>query len=346
MKKQMHMHMQIRRISTFHIDNTPKGKLGPYLGVLKMASAVAGTVVVSVGAGYLMMSQYIEKKWPSPPEAKRAETRRLLRGAAMREHIAPDPRIAYLFLLRALEQIYQDGAPEDSPGVQELVVRLARAAEGMGEFKPAIQMLQQGLERIKETGLWEDRQRVRIARALGPLLVREKNYEEAMQVYKGALQAINRLEIAQQGADLLVEKANCITSFAELLALKGDLEPASILLSSVLVDIRKQQTAKVDDWTCLDSVVMLNLAQVANQQGSRQRSRDWAMTALKTTAHRGVRACDNCKTHLIQHLAEMELAAGKPEEALRLFRQALEHGRKTGTGDLEEIKQKVLLAKE
>ncbi|KAJ2909857.1 hypothetical protein GGI21_001461, partial [Coemansia aciculifera] len=103
-----------RGISTFHIDNSFRGKLQPYLGALTLVSTVAGLVVVGIGGLYVLVNQHLDSKYPTPPAVTNKTTRRLLRGAALREHIAPNAQIAYVFLLQALTQLYKDGFAEQS----------------------------------------------------------------------------------------------------------------------------------------------------------------------------------------------------------------------------------------
>ncbi|KAJ1963892.1 hypothetical protein GGI12_001767 [Dipsacomyces acuminosporus] len=262
----------------------------------------------------------------------------------MREHIAPNPQIAYMFLLRALEQIYEDGQlSQESPEVQEIIVRLANAASKMGESGPAEEMLRDAWNNVVDgqgspvsspvlvakDGLvvayeekWRDEQIGRIAQVLGPLLIDRGDHQASIRTFGAALQAIkrleNRLDKAKEDADqdvakevdgLHLKQANFVTSLGEAFALAGDSKTAKALLESVLVDIRKRgdehSSKAVDEWTCLDAIVMLDLAQVCNNMGEKDDSLAWANSALGITQeNKGVRACDNCQEHLLRHIAQ------------------------------------------
>ncbi|KAJ1823680.1 hypothetical protein GGH91_000220 [Coemansia sp. RSA 2671] len=328
-----------RSISTFHIDNSFRGKLQPYLGAITLVSTVAGSVVVGVGGLYLLINRHLDEKYPSPPEISNKETRRLLRGAALREHIAPNPSIAYVFLLRALTQLYKDGFAEHSPAVQETVLRLATAADKMGEGQAAEQMLQ---------GVWDhaiadkrDSMLARASRVLGPLLTARGAYDEAVGVYGVAVQALKRLEAGGDVDALRLDTANVVTSLAEVFALKGDCPSAEALLSGVLVDIRGRPAEGVDGWTCLDAVVMLDLAQVCEKTERPGESAAWANSALKVTrGHRGVWACDNCETHTLFHLGRLAEASDR-DTAHVFYSRALDLARSSNTGNIEEIKASI-----
>ncbi|KAJ2721611.1 hypothetical protein GGI07_003848 [Coemansia sp. Benny D115] len=355
-----------RRISSFHMDDSPRGKLEPYMGAIKLVSAVAGLVVVSIGGLYLAVNHYLDANWPAPKEVTRRETRRLLRGAALREHLAPNPQVAYLFLLRALEQIYADGVlAEGSEAVQELVVRLARAADQMGESGPALNMLWESWRRCteeKDNGyedVWRRKQVCRVAEVLGPMVMRSGDAQAAIEVYGRALREAKGLDDGMpdsdvQGLDdLRVVEAGFVASLGEAFALSGDLDSARVLLQGLLGEIRERNERRlaekpanarlpVDKWTCLDAIVMLDLAQVALRQEGPEQSSRWALSGLEATqAQKGVRACDNCQSHLVCHLALLAERSGDLDNARRLYATALEHSRKTHTGNIEQIKQNV-----
>ncbi|KAJ2750272.1 hypothetical protein GGH94_005702 [Coemansia aciculifera] len=329
-----------RGISTFHIDNTARGKLQPYMGAITLVSTVAGLVVVGIGGLYFLVNRHLDAKYPSPAEITNRDTRRLLRGAALREHIAPNPSIAYMFLLRALTQLYKDGFAEHSSVVQETVLRLATAADKMGERQAAEQML---------LGVWAnavkekwDGMVARVARVLGPLLTARGAYEEAVDVYGMAVQALRRLEVGGDVDALHLDTANIVTSLAEVFALKGDCASAEALLSSVLVDIRARPSEGVDAWTCLDAVVMLDLAQVCEKSERPGESAAWANSALKVTReHRGVWACDNCESHTLFHLGKLAEAASNRDSAHVFYSRALDLARRSNTGNIEQIKASI-----
>ncbi|KAJ2488507.1 hypothetical protein IWW37_004737 [Coemansia sp. RSA 2050] len=329
-----------RSISTFHIDNSFRGKLQPYMGAITLVSTVAASVVAGIGGLYFLINRHLDEKYPSPPEITNKETRRLLRGAALREHIAPNPSIAYAFLLRALTQLYKEGFAEHSPAVQETVLRLATAADKMGERQAAEQILR---------GVWDnavaekwDGMLARTAHVLGPLLTARGAYEEAVDVYGVAVQALRRLEEAEGDVDALhLDTANVVTSLAEVFALKGDCSSAEALLSGVLVDIRARPSEGVDGWTCLDAVVMLDLAQVCEKTERPEESAAWANSALKVTReHRGVWACDNCESHTLFHLGKLAEASDR-DSAHVFYSRALDLARKSNTGNIEEIKASI-----
>ncbi|KAJ2238138.1 hypothetical protein IWW45_000325 [Coemansia sp. RSA 485] len=361
-QKQQPLTIFRRPISTFHMDNTPRGKLQPYLGAIKLISLVSGSVVISILGLYAATNYYLDSNYPVPPTITRKETRRLLRGAAMREHLVPNAHIAYVFLLRALEQIYQDKQlGEESAEVQEIVVRLATAASLMGEQEPAMKMLEGCWERVaddqevkKDSGypdMWQKEQIGRIAKVLGPLATDKGEFDRAVQVYGVALQAARFLDTridVEQRDRLRAQTAGFVASLGETFALKGDYESARVLLLGLLAEIRQRnqdvgaEANRVDQWTCLDAVVMLNLAQVFAQLRSMDESSEWATSALAATAkNQGVRACDNCYTHTVYHMGTIAEAKGKNGDALVMYRKALEHGRKTKTGNIETIKSSI-----
>ncbi|KAJ2853002.1 hypothetical protein J3B02_003329, partial [Coemansia erecta] len=334
-----------RFISTFHIDNTPRGKLQPYMGAIKLISLVSGSVVASIMGLYVAMNYYLDSTYPVSALIERKETRKLLRGAAMREHLVPNPQIAYVFLLRALEQIYADKQlSEDSAEVQEIVVRLASAASKMGEREPAERMLEDCWAKIADNqgelkneeyeGVWQRQQICRIAQVLGPLVTEKGDFDRALQIYGVALQASRQLDNSQvdikERDRLRAQTAGFVASLGENFALKGDFESASVLLQGLLAEIRdrnqlvtKESSKKIDQWTCLDAVVMLDLAQVFGQQGKNEESEAWTNSALAaTTRHEGVRACDNCYTHSIYHLGTLAEKTGKVDDALIMYRKA------------------------
>ncbi|KAJ2836176.1 hypothetical protein FBU31_001441 [Coemansia sp. 'formosensis'] len=335
------LRQQRRGISTFHIDNTARGKLQPYMGALTLVSTVAGLVVVGIGGLYFLVNRHLDAKYPSPAEVTNKETRRLLRGAALREHIAPNASIAYMFLLRALTQLHKDGFAEHSMAVQETVLRLATAADKMGERQAAEQMLQRLWDSAAEHK-W-DSMVGRAARVLGPLLTARGAYDEAVDVYGTAVQALRRQE--EEGGDvdaLHLDTANVVTSLAEVFALKGDCASAEALLSGVLVDIRARPADGVDAWTCLDAVVMLDLAQVCHKSERPGESAAWANSALKATrGHRGVWACDNCEAHTLLHLGRLAEAANDKDSAHVFYSRALDLARRSNTGNIEEIKASI-----
>ncbi|KAJ2131512.1 hypothetical protein IW136_005282, partial [Coemansia sp. RSA 678] len=243
------------------MDNTTRGKLQPYMGMIKLLSTVSGLVVVSVGGLYFYINYYLDKNYPIRPEITSKATRKLLRGAALREHIAPDPQIAYMFMLSALEQIYSDGdLDESSEAVQEIIVRMAHAAAQIGEQKPAKQMLETAWDKVVDSdgrihGLgdsesWRMQQVCRVADALGPLLMDCGEYKTAIRTYGTALQAARTMQ-NDDSDDLLLKQANYVTSLGEAFAMDKDYESARTLLSSVLVDIKKREQPKnvVDKWT-------------------------------------------------------------------------------------------------
>ncbi|KAJ2579683.1 RasGAP protein, partial [Coemansia sp. RSA 1836] len=332
-----------RGISTFHIDNTARGKLQPYLGAITLVSTVAGLVVVGIGGLYVLVNRHLDSKYPTPAEVTNRTTRRLLRGAALREHIAPNPQIAYMFLLRALTQLYKDGFAEQAPVVQETIVRLATAADKMGERQAAEQMLRGVWENTAGDDVWRDGMVARVARVLGPLLTARGAYEESVDVYGAAVQALGRLEAGGGDLDALhLDKANLITSLAEVFALAGDCDSAEALLSSVLVDIRARPQLAVDSWTCLDAVVMLDLAQVCDKTERHGESAAWANSALKVTrGHPGVWACDNCESHTLLHLGRLAEKAEDKDSAHVFYSRALDLARRTNTGNIEEIKDAI-----
>ncbi|KAJ2005172.1 hypothetical protein H4R26_002104 [Coemansia thaxteri] len=349
--------LQRRAISTFHMDNSARGRLQPYMGAIKLVSAVAGLAMVGVGGLYVWVSRHLEATYPTPAEVTNRQTRRLLRGAALREHIAPDPAIAYLFLLRALSQLYKDGFSERSRVVQETVVRLAAAADRMGEHAAAEQLLWDTWGVVEAAGeadarndageadTWRDAQIARVARVLGPLLTRRGAHERSVAVYGAAVRALERLDDGGGSGDAVrLALANAITSLGEAFALVGDCDSAEALLASVLADIRRRpQAAGVDAWTCLDAVVMLDLAQVSLRAGRRDDSAAWAGSALAATAQRrGVWACDNCETHTLVHLGRVAEASGDRGSARVFYSRALELARRSRTGNIEQIKACIL----
>ncbi|KAJ2744791.1 hypothetical protein GGI20_002684 [Coemansia sp. BCRC 34301] len=333
-------HLRYRGISTFHIDNSVRGKLQPYLGAITLVSTVAGLVVVGIGGLYVLVNRHLDSKYPTPAEVTSNTTRRLLRGAALREHIAPNAQIAYMFLLRALTQLYKDGFEEKSVVVQETIVRLATAADKMGERQAAEQMLWGVWANAEGNDVWRDGMKARVARVLGPLLTARGAYKESVDVYGTAVQALGRLEEGSGDLDgVLVDKANLITSLAEVFALAGDCDSAEALLSGVLVDIRARTAQEVDLWTCLDAVVMLDLAQVCDKTERPQESAAWANSALKATRkHRGVWACDNCEAHTLFHLGHLAEKADDKDSAHVFYSRALDLARQTNTGNIEQIK--------
>ncbi|KAI8318385.1 hypothetical protein GQ54DRAFT_318944 [Martensiomyces pterosporus] len=355
------------------MDNSVRGKMQPYMSAIKLISAMAGLVVVGVGGFYLALNHYLDTNWPAAPEITRKETRKLLRGAAMREHVAPNPQIAYMFLLHALQQIYADGElDEESPVVQEIIVRLARAAAKMGEKAPAEQMLsdawakvvdgqgvpvagpvvikskdQGGVIKYKEE--WRDEQIGRIAEVLGPLQIERSDHQAGLRTYGAALQAVKRVEnrtaenAVAEVDQLHLKQANIVTSLGETFALTGDCKTAKTLLESVLVDIRKRNESRerrgVDEWTCLDAIVMLDLAQVSERMGEVDDSAAWANSGLAVTREgKGIRACDNCQSHLVYHFGMLAEKKGDLKAALEFYGKALDHSRKTSTGNIEQTK--------
>ncbi|KAI7821300.1 hypothetical protein BX661DRAFT_173411 [Kickxella alabastrina] len=375
-----------RPISTFHMDPTPRGKLQPYLGTLKLISTVSGLVVLGIGALYLALNHHLSAEYPISSEITDRQTRKLLRGAALREHIAPSPHVAYLFLLRALELIYAEGRlSEDHPAVQEIVVRLARAAALMGERDPAEKMLWALWEKCQaqeasggcgkegEEAVWWREQTVRVAEVLGPLVV-ARDARKAVDLYGRALRAAKELaelegldELDEPGDlgthaaelqrrdNLHVRQASLVASLGEAFALSGDTQSAQLLLKGLLSEIRtRNDTAaaaaaltgkvkkKADKWTCLDAVVMLDLAQVALGLGELAEARSWASDSLRVARKdEGVRACDNCQAHLIHLLGQIAMKNGDEQDALTMYRLALEFARKTQTGNIESIKSDI-----
>ncbi|KAJ1949005.1 hypothetical protein FBU59_001340 [Linderina macrospora] len=89
---------------------------------IKIISGLATLVILGSASFYIYINHHLETTYPVSPLITEPSTRKLLRGAALREHVAPDPSIAYLFLLKALEEIHATGElAEESPEVQELV---------------------------------------------------------------------------------------------------------------------------------------------------------------------------------------------------------------------------------
>ncbi|KAJ2517652.1 hypothetical protein GGI11_003097 [Coemansia sp. RSA 2049] len=383
---------QHRAISTFQMDNTVRGRLRPYVGMLKLVSAVSGLLVLGVGGFYVALNQHLDTNWPPDPRITSRETRRLLRGAAMREHVAPDPQMAYVFLLHALQQVYRDGvlSEHDEP-VQELQVRLARAASLLGERKPAMGILLRAWRRVVDdldrfrVGLQEDpdadgaatqygedwvlAQVCRVAEVLGPMLLLDKDHALATRVYGTALRAAKTMGDRRtrgperqsngtvEGSDpdpapdpdgdrLRLRQINYATSLGEAFAIKGDLASANLILRGVLHEISersKHRTAAgsgVDGWTCLDAVVMLDLAQVAQQAGELDEARAWADSGLLAVAKQTPRpwACDNCQGHLMHQLGAIAESRGDRKAAAGVYSKALDHCRATGTGNIEQIK--------
>ncbi|KAJ2654247.1 hypothetical protein IWW48_006232 [Coemansia sp. RSA 1200] len=377
-----------RTISTFQMDNTLRGRLRPYIGMVKLVSAVSGLLVVGVGGFYVALNHHLDTNWPTDPRITGRETRRLLRGAAMREHVAPDPQMAYMFLLHALQQVYKDGelAEHDEP-VQELQVRLARAASLLGERAPAKSILLRAWSRVVDdldrfrVGLqkedpdppggaatryaedWVLGQVCRVAEVLGPMLLLDKDHALATRVYGTALRAAktmgdrrrrgsgdksNNGTVDGDSADgglLQLRQINYATSLGEAFAIKGDLASANLILRGVLHEIRERNkhraaAAGVDGWTCLDAVVMLDLAQVARQAGELDDARAWVDSGLQAVAAQEPRpwACDNCRGHLMYQLAAIAESKGDRGRAASVYSKALEHCRSTGTGNIEQIK--------
>ncbi|KAJ1720549.1 hypothetical protein LPJ53_004828 [Coemansia erecta] len=333
-----------RRISSFHIDNSARGKMQPYIGAIKAVSLVAGLVTVSIGGLYLATNHHLDTTYPVPSTIRRKETRRLLRGAALREHIAPNPQVAYMFLLRALEQIYADGElAEDTPEVQAIIVRLATAASLMGERKPAQAMLEGAWPHAVRSG---DTERIcTVAEVLGPLLREDGSFDRALEVYGEALRAGRQMDEASSGDAqkqdaVRARVAGLVASLGETFALKGEKDNARVVLEGLLEEIRERGEGKqVDQWTCLDAVVMLDLAQVAENARD---ARAWANSAVeRAQRNAGVKACDNCHVHGVFQLGQLLAADGDTEGALRMYKSALELGRRTGTGNIERIKESI-----
>ncbi|KAJ2316786.1 hypothetical protein IWW52_003457 [Coemansia sp. RSA 2704] len=331
----------------FH-NNTPRGKLQPYMRTIKLVSAVSALVFFSVGGFCVYLNDYLDRTYPAHPAITNKATRKLLRGAALREHIAPDPRIAYMFLLRALEDIYADGElSEDSEAVQEIIARMADAAAQAGERGPAEQMLEDSWSKVeqKKTGEsegWRMQQICRLADVLGPLQTSQGKHSAAISTYGAALRAskaAHELADNSQHEEFLLKQANYVTSLGEAFALSGDYDSAHTLLSSVLVDLNeRQQSGKVDKWTCLDVVVMLDLAQVEHKRGDIKQSRQWAEAGLSVTGKWSrVGACDNCQAHLLAHLAKLSESQGDIKGALQYYELGLKHFNDTQTGDLEKL---------
>ncbi|KAJ1800105.1 hypothetical protein LPJ59_001349 [Coemansia sp. RSA 2399] len=369
-----------RGISTFHMDNSFRGKLQPYLGMIKVISSLSGMVVIGVGVFYFALSHHIDSKWPADARITNKETRKLLRGAAMREFVAPNPQMAYLFLLRALEQIYKDGElAEDSETVQELEVRLANAAGRLGEREPAEKILFSTWDRVVDdkdrfkVGVpkdaaaaaaagsgrqyeeeWVLDQVCRIADVLGPLLLGRQAHEQAIRIYGTALRAAkgvsDRLQstASEEGSrmsELELKQISYATSLGEAFGMKGDLATAKMLLGGVLHEIKERNklaadgSSKVDGWTCLDAVVMLDLAQVAQKADSVDESKAWIASGLQVTEQRsGVWACDNCQSHLLYQLGALSEQTGDKKKAMNVYARALEHSRTTNTGNIDRIK--------
>ncbi|KAJ2804442.1 hypothetical protein H4R20_002507 [Coemansia guatemalensis] len=364
---------QRRVISTFHMDNTPRGKLEPYMSAVKIVSSIAGLVMLGVGGFYIALNRYIDQNWPVPAEVTRKETRKLLRGAAMREHVAPDPRIAYMFLLRALEQIYSDGElAEDSETVQEIVVRLANAAARIGERGPAENMLDVAWGRVVDdkgrlvanpvakprrvSDEWRYMQVCRVAEVLGPLQIDGEKYEAAIRTYGTALRAAkyaldqhNSSVNGDERDELLLKHANYVTSLGEAFALSGDIESAKTLLMGVLKELRERQAGQTeytrsiaDMWTCLDAVVMLDLAQIAQRSGQLDESEKWANSGLAVVRKwPGVASCDNCQSHLLAHLAHVAELDADHDSALDIYSTALSHAKKTGADNAHRVEAAV-----
>ncbi|KAJ2556374.1 hypothetical protein EV175_002051 [Coemansia sp. RSA 1933] len=361
------------------MDNSTRGKLRPYMGVIRVISSLAGIVVVAVGGFYFALNHYIDENWPTDAQVTNKEIRKLLRGAAMREHVAPDPQMAYLFLLRALELIYKDGElAEDSELVQELEVRLANAAERLGEHKPAEKILfgawnrvVDGKDRFKvgvpkdSTPGSSDRQYLeawvldqvcRIADVLGPILLGRQAHDEAIRIYGTALRAAKVVsdqmpdtkDKESKMGELELRQINYATSLGEAFAMKGDLASSKMLLGGVLHEIKEHnnkqaadyRSSKVDGWTCLDAVVMLDLAQVAQKADDAEEASAWVASGLQATQERsGVWACDNCQSHLLYQLGMLSERAGDKRKAMRVYSKALEHSRTTNTGNIDQIKE-------
>ncbi|ORX64286.1 hypothetical protein DL89DRAFT_272538 [Linderina pennispora] len=317
---------------------------------IKIVSGIAGLVALGSAGFYLYINHHLDTNWPASPLITNPATRKLLRGAALREHLAPNAPIAYLFLLRALEQIQQDGKlPEESPEVQELVVRLASAARAAGETAAAEQLLKRawamvvdgqgraicapvvvGAVTVQYPEQWRDRQIGQIADQLGPLLTGQGRAAEAVRVFGAALQAAKRQEENDEDA-MLLRQANLVTSLGEAFALHGDVDSARALFESALVDVQKR--AGDGPWACLDAVLMYNLAQISARA---EEKRAWANSALSVVRkQRDVRACLNCETHVVRLLGGMAELQGDLAEAKKLYDKSLELARRSGTGNIE-----------
>ncbi|KAJ2776497.1 hypothetical protein H4R18_005646 [Coemansia javaensis] len=351
------------------MDDSWRGRLQPYMGALKVVSATATLMLAGVGGAYWLLSWHIDRNWPVAPEITRRATRRLLRGAAMREHVAPDARIAYMFLLAALEQIHADGElDEGAPAVQEIVVRLADAASRIGEAAPARRMLEDAWRRVvDDDGLlrgagdrWVQLHACRIADVLGPLQLKAGDPRAAKHTLAAALRAAKQVLDAPDAPaaareEMLLRHANYLTSLGEALALLGDLDSSQALLSSVLGELRARapsspsssspppsssQPRRADRWTCLDAIVMLDLSQVAQRRGAADDARRWAAAGLAATAEwPKVHACQLCRAHLLPHLAALAERAGDPRDARGLYAAAIAHAEATGLGDADHARQ-------
>ncbi|KAJ2740366.1 hypothetical protein H4S06_006130, partial [Coemansia sp. BCRC 34490] len=145
---------------------------------------------------------------------------------------------------------------------------------------------------------------------------------------------------------LRLRQINYATSLGEAFAIKGDLASANLILRGVLHEIserNKHEAAAgggVDGWTCLDAVVMLDLAQVAQQAGELDEARAWADSGLLAVAKQTPRpwACDNCQGHLMHQLGAIAESRGDRKGAASVYVKALAHCRATGTGNIEQIK--------
>ncbi|RKP09250.1 hypothetical protein THASP1DRAFT_28956 [Thamnocephalis sphaerospora] len=134
---------------------------------------------------------------------------------------------------------------------------------------------------------------VRCVLALANLMATQRQFDNALTLYSGALRA------AQFGARQLSSKA----------ATAGFWTHPVVPCSTT--------------WTCLDAQVMARLAEIYAARGDDTRTEEWSRKGLALAkAGVGKRECDTCSGLILGNLALMQEIRGNQETALQLYTRA------------------------
>ncbi|ORX79616.1 TPR-like protein [Basidiobolus meristosporus CBS 931.73] len=329
----------------------PTPRLSPFVKKWFVYLPLDTLKVIILGGTSIFLTGYVVWKgthiyiehYAHPTSPNLNETaRKLLRGAYVREEVAPDPYIAVTYLNTALKIASEDqNLPDNSPEVTNILVRLGRALHKAFLWDEAIETYERAWKAADSPETQE--LRIRLSRYLGDIHMRLGNYQEAekylvlgIQMSKELREKNSKLSNTPQVPG--PQELGIMVAMANMYALQQNYEYALPLYVGVLRKIKEYKEAqkldtsmpikgsKEEDVTCLDAIVMGHLAEVFYGMKKNEEAISWAKNALKL-AKKGVsvKECEECASVVSHNLGLIYEIKDDKEQAFSYFVQAVSH---------------------
>ncbi|OLY78325.1 hypothetical protein AYI68_g2002 [Smittium mucronatum] len=176
--------------------------------------------------------------------------------------------------------------------------------------------------------------------SLAEIYTIDKKYEQAEILFNGALAIVN-----QHKLDVIQSPPNPDYELSATVERLKKSDPISCWFAEKLLARKKSQrdsSPPIDEWTCLDAVILVQMAQLYRNSNNIDQLRSHASKAVNiATSNPNVSSCDECAFHAYRILGKLENSLGNPENAINYLQQALQLSKRLKLAALDEVASEV-----